>query len=251
VQQNFQAHDQSGIVRAGTYGRGVFELNRASTKGPVEKPPLVLSVQAIQRLEDGAPPYPTVQIPVTFEGGKLARETPFELAPAKGMEVTLEAPEEVEVNGVELKFTGWAVGPRSETSGKITLKADEATKAVAFYEGEEAGEGRKAKPPETTLSAGAKQVCVQSFTHGLQLSWDVSDGVPPVTVKAEIAYPDKHIENMELKFIQGDQTFPMSYPGGGTVKVKVVATDADDASSSAEASVELKPCPSETPTQQR
>src|SRR4029078_9519851 len=32
--------------------------------------------------------------------------------------------------------------------------------------------------------------------------------------------------------------------------VKVVATDADDASSSAEASVELKPCPSETPTQQ-
>jgi hypothetical protein len=56
---------------------------------------------------------------------------------------------------------------------------------------------------------------------------------------------------MELKFIQGDQTFPMSYPGGGTVKVKVVATDADDASSWAEASVELKPCPSETPTQQR
>ena len=46
-------------------------------------------------------------------------------------------------------------------------------------------------------------------------------------------------------------TATMSYPGGGTVKVKVVATDADDASSSAEASVELKPCPSETPTQQR
>ena len=71
VQQNFQAHGQSGIVRAGTYGRGVFELNRASTKGPVEKPPLVLSVQAIQRLEDGAPSYHTVQIPVTFEGGSL------------------------------------------------------------------------------------------------------------------------------------------------------------------------------------
>jgi hypothetical protein len=28
----------------------------------------------------------------------------------------------------------------------------------------------------------------------LQLSWDVSEGVPPVSVKAEIAYPDKHIE---------------------------------------------------------
>jgi hypothetical protein len=84
----------------------VFELNRASSKGPIEKPPLVLSVQAIHRLEDDAPSYPTVQIPVTFEGGKLARETPFELAPAKGMEVTLDAPEEVRANGVELKFAG-------------------------------------------------------------------------------------------------------------------------------------------------
>ena len=84
VQQNFQAHDQSGIVRAGTYGRGVFELNRASTKGPVEKPPLVLSVQAMQRLEDGAPSYPTVEIPVTFEGGKLARETAIRACSGQG-----------------------------------------------------------------------------------------------------------------------------------------------------------------------
>ena len=169
---------------------------------------MVLSVQAIQRLEDGAPPYPTVQIPVTFEGGKLAPETPFELAPAKGMEVTLEAPEEVEVNGVELKFTGWAVGPRSETSGKITLKADEATKAVAFYEGEEAGEGRKAKPPETTLSAGAKQVCVQSFTHGLQLSWDVSDGVPPVTVKPRSPILTSTLRTWSLSSSRAIRLFP-------------------------------------------
>jgi hypothetical protein len=118
------------------------------------------------------------------------------------------------------------------------LKADEATKAVAFYEGEEAGEGQKAKPPEITISASAQQVCVQSFTHALQLSWDVSEGVPPVSV---IAYPDKHIENMELRFIRGAQTFPVTYPEGGTVKVKVAATDACEASSSAEASVELAP----------
>jgi hypothetical protein len=142
---------------------------------------------------------------------------------------------------VELKFTGWAIGQRSETSSKITLKADEATKAVAFYEGEETGESQKAKPPETTISANAQQVCVQSFTHGLQLSWDVSDGVPPVAVKAEIAYPDKH----------GRSDFSHELSGWRDVKVKVVATDADDASSSAEASGELKPCPSETPTQQR
>src|SRR5262249_7941163 len=77
------------------------------------------------------------------------------------------------------------------------------------------------------------QVCVQSFTHALQLSWDVSEGVPPVSVKAEIAYPDKHIENMELRFIRGAQTFPVTYPEGGTVKVKVAATDAGEASSSA------------------
>jgi hypothetical protein len=54
--------------------------------------------------------------------------------------------------------------------------------------------GSEGKASETTISANAQQVCVQSFTHGLQLSWDVFDGVPPVAVKAEIAYPDKHIE---------------------------------------------------------
>src|SRR5262249_46914918 len=35
LQQVFQAHDHSGVVRAGTYGRGVFELNRASSKVPL------------------------------------------------------------------------------------------------------------------------------------------------------------------------------------------------------------------------
>jgi hypothetical protein len=165
---------------------GVFELNRASPKGPIQKPPLVLSVQAVQRLEDGAPSYPSVQISVTFKGGKVTGETPFALAPPKGMEVTFEAPEEVEVNGVELKFTGWAIGQRSETLRKIT----------------------QAKPPETTISASAQQVCVQSFTHGLQLSWDVSDGVPPVAVKARSPIPTNTLKTWSLSSSRAIRLFP-------------------------------------------
>jgi hypothetical protein len=66
---------------------------------------------------------------------------------------------------VEPKFTGWAIGQRSETSSKVTLKADEATKAVAFYEGEETGEGQKAKPPETTNHLGQRAAGLRAELH--------------------------------------------------------------------------------------
>jgi hypothetical protein len=84
VHQNFQARDRSGVVRAGTYGRGIFELTR--TSGPLEKPPLVLSVLALQLNDDGAPSYLNVPIPVSVKDQKLRRDTPFELTPLKGTE---------------------------------------------------------------------------------------------------------------------------------------------------------------------
>jgi hypothetical protein len=55
-------------------------------------------------------------------------------------------------------------------------------------------------------------------------------------------YPDKHVENVELKPIEGSQSFPMTCSKGGSVKVKVIAQDSRNVSSSAESSVQLKPC---------
>ena len=242
VHQNFQAHDRSGIIRAGTYGRGIFELGRISPKPP-HKLPVTLSVQAVQRLKDGAPSYPNVGIPVVVEGKKARGDTPFSLAPPKGAEVTLEAPRDVRVNGVELEFAGWVIaGQRSERTPKITLRVDEATQAIAYYEGEEEPANPKAKPPVAALRTSADQMCAQSLTHSLLLSWNVSDGSAPIIVRAEIAYPDKHIENIELKSSEGSQLFPMSFADGGNLAIKIVATDFSGASSSATSTVRLEPC---------
>ena len=130
---------------------------------------------------------------------------------------------------------------------KISLKVDEAVKAVAYYEGEEGVPNPKAKPLHAAVSASAQQVCVQSFTHELVLSWEISDGQPPVAVRAEITYPDQHVENMGLKPIEGSQAFPMTFAEGGNLKVKIVATDDSNATTSAESSVDLKSCGPKSP----
>ena len=203
---------------------------------------MTLSVQAVQRLEDGAPSYPSVRIPIVVEGKKAQGDTPFSLAPPKNGEVTLEAPRDIRVNGVELEFAGWVIAnQRSKRAPKITLRVDEATQAIAYYEGEEEAANPKAKPPVAVLKTSAERMCAQSLTHSL-LPWNVSDGSAPIIVRAEIAYPDKHIENIELKSFEGSQLFPMSFADGGNLAIKIVATDSSGASSSATSTVRLEPC---------
>lgn len=243
VHQNFQAHDSTGIVRAGTYGRGIFELDRISATGPFEKLPATLSVQAIQTGEDGAPSPLTVKIPVVMKDKKFTRDTPFELTPPKGTEVSLQAPGELREENEVLKFVGWAnPGKRSSPQTKISVKLAEAVKAIAYYEREKRIPDPKAKSLHVTVSTDVKQICVQSFTHELTVSWEVTDGQRPVSVRAEIIYPDKHVERVEFKPIEGSQTFPVNAPKGGDVKVKVMAVDSAKASSAAESKMRLKPC---------
>jgi hypothetical protein len=83
---------------------------------------------------------------------------------------------------------------------------------------------------------------VQSFTHELILSWQISDGQRPASARVEITRPDRRVENVELKPIQGLQAFPMTFPNGGHVGVRIIATDSSNASATAESKVELKPC---------
>lgn len=189
VHQNFQGQDHSGIIRAGTYGRGIFELKRVSSTGLAVKLPATLSVQAIQSGEDGAPSPLTVTIPVVAKDKKYDWETPFELSPVQGTEVSLEAPIEIRKDGGVLKFAGWVISGKPEAQPKITLKVEEATKAIAYYEQEKLIPDSRAKPVNVSVSASAKQLCVQSFTHELTISWEVKDGQRPVIVRAEITYP--------------------------------------------------------------
>ena len=243
VHQNFQGRDRSGVVRAGTFGRGIYELRQVSPTGPFEKPPLTLSVQAVQIGEDGAPSPLSVAVPVSSKEAKSKRETPFELPATSGMEVTLEAPKEIRQKTALLRFLGWSVpGKKPGTQPRITLKLDEASKAIAYYEKTRSLTDPTAKSVQIAITTDVREVCRPGFTHEVTVRWDVTEGQRPVSISGEITYPDKHVEHVELRSLEGSRPFPMDYPRGGEVKVKAIADDGSKRSGSADATVKLKPC---------
>jgi hypothetical protein len=61
-------------------------------------------------------------------------------------------------------------------------------------------------------------------------------------VRLEITPPDRHLENVELKPVEGSQTFPLSYAGGGDVTVKAIATDSAGATATTQSTTVLQPC---------
>src|SRR5207302_7824847 len=109
IHQNFQTHDSSGLIRASTYGRGLYELNRGLAVFPVDPRPVTIAVHAIQLGEDGAPSSVPAQIAVLVNGERHVRAAPFEFAAGDRAEVVLDAPAEVNTEDALLRFVGWAV----------------------------------------------------------------------------------------------------------------------------------------------
>jgi hypothetical protein len=239
--QNFQAHDSSGVIRASTYGRGLYELNR--TIPPFDPRPITVAVQAVQIGDDGAPPSLPVQITVLLNRERYVRAAPFEFTPGDGSEVVLEAPAEVKTDDAVLRFVGWALpGGRRSSEPRIVLEASEAVNVIANYQEVQSIPDKDAKPLGVNATATARQVCLQNVTHELVLSWEVLDGQRPATVSAEVAYPDRHVEGIGLKPIQGTQPFPINYPAGGTLRVKMIAMDSTGKLAVTESAVPLEPC---------
>jgi hypothetical protein len=142
-----------------------------------------------------------------------------------------------------LRFAGWVLpGGKRSAERRITLKAGETVSAVANYDEVRSIADDDAKPIRLAVAATAQRVCVQNVTHELVLSWEVLDGQRPADVHAEVAYPDRHREAIWLKPIQGTQAFPISYAAGGTVSVKMIATDSTDRPAVTESQVRLEPC---------
>ncbi len=242
VHQNFQGRDHSGVIRASTYGRGLYELNRALSP-PRDPRPVVLGVHALQVGEDGAPPSLPAEITVLLKGQRYVRAAPFEIAPGDDAEVVLEAPAEIKKEDAVLRFVGWAFpGGKRSSERRIVLKLSEAVDAVANYEEARSIPDKDAKPLRVTASATARRVCVQNLTHELLLSWEIVDGQRPARMRAEIGYPDRRRETIELKPVQGSQPFPLNYPAGGTIIVKMIATDSTDKPAVSESTVRLEPC---------
>jgi hypothetical protein len=138
---------------------------------------------------------------------------------------------------------GWSVpGKKPGRQPTITLKLDEAARAVAYYEKTKSITDPKAKPVQIAIKAEARDVCQRGYSHEVTIHWSVTEGQRPVSIRAEIIYPDKHIENVELRTNEGSRPFPTDYPGGGEIRVKAIADDSTKQNASAEATVQLKPC---------
>jgi len=244
VHQSFQGRDRSGIVRCGTWGRGIFERREnLIIFAANEKSAGTLRVQASSRNEDGPPSPLTATIQIKVQKAQLSREAPFEIPIGAKEQVSLEAPQEIRDHAGLFRFSGWRVnGKPGGMTTKITLIINEATQAMACYEREKPASTGKAAPLRVTLTSDARQVCVPSFSHELTISWSATDGTPPVVVRAEVTFPDTHVENFGLKGFEGSKAIPMNYPAGGAIKIKMIAQDANKQEATGEATVTLKPC---------
>jgi hypothetical protein len=98
------------------------------------------------------------------------------------------------------------------------------------------------QPLNVSSSATARQVCSSNFSHELMVTWKVTGGRPPIQVTIEITGPDGKVETIKDLPLEGERKFQLNYPGGGSVKIKVVAKDASNSSSSAQSSVQLGKC---------
>ena len=229
------------IIRAGTYGRGIFELNRTAGK-KIPDWPRMLEVTATEIAADGAPPSVAAQIAVISSGSRSTRDVPFKVSADDVEEISLEAPTQIQSGNRVLKFVGWVVsGKRHEVGNKISIKVAEASTAVAFYKGEETQE-RAEGPPSVSLSADAEFLCAQGLTHRLNITWRASGGQPTLGLTTEIVYPDGHVETGAIRSRNGSQQYLLTAPKGGSVRIKITAQDANKATASATTAVQLKPC---------
>ena len=160
----------------------------------------------------------------------------------KGTRVTLEAPQDVRSDHAKLKFVGWVIGGRQERSRTVSLTLDDAIKAVAYYEGEEAAPGSKASPLHVALTATVAQSCVHRLTHDVTLSWKITGGRPPCASRHTLLIPTGTLRTWDLSRSRACRDFPISVPDGGGLHVGIVATDVGKATSSAETTVKLIPC---------
>ena len=243
VHQSLQFRYQTGVIRAATYGRSVFELNR-SPRQIVEKFPLTLDVAAAEVEKDGPPRSLNVRVAIEASGKKYAQEAPFPFVPEELSEITLQVPKEIRDGDRLLKFVGWVVSGKGQgVNNKLSLKFTKGTNAVAHYKLKSEPQNPKGQTPRVSISATEELLCSENLSHLLIVTWDAMGGEPAVRVILEITYPDKHIENTELKPRHGSQRFALNAPKGGLAKVKITAWNSNNESSSADATVRLKACP--------
>ena len=146
----------SGVVRAGTYGRGIFELQRPSFISTL----VALSVQAAEVGRGTATPSLPVTILINGLTQLISEETPFNANLPPGSPITLVAPGAIQVGSERFDFVEWKVSgiqpsPQptialSPSPSQITISPNQNTTAIAYY--------KLIGPPVNVLSVQATQV---------------------------------------------------------------------------------------------
>jgi hypothetical protein len=254
----FTSGGVAGVILAGTYGRGVFELQRPDnapatllrTVRQLSAQP-ALAVLATEIGEDGVAPSLNVtingSISIATTTAAFTDQSPFQRSIAPGSTVTLNAPNQIQIGDEILQFAGWNVAnPQTTISNPVTFTVSGDTKALAYYVLKQRIPDTQVIPLQVSVSTNTAPVCVQGLSHNLTVSWSTTGGQLPANVRADITDPAGHVLTYGLKTTSGSKVFPLRLLSGGRLNVKMIATDWTSSNSSAESIVMLQACKSQT-----
>jgi hypothetical protein len=133
-------------------------------------------------------------------------------------------------------------GTRREPQNRLTITFDKLSSIVAHYTVKEETPRRSANRMAVSLGVAVRDVCVAGLSHELTVTSEVTGGQRPIAARAEISYPDKTGESSEIKPIASGRQLPVNFPRGGSVTIRVTATDAGKATAYSEKVTPLTPC---------
>ena len=95
------------------------------------------------------------------------------------------------------------------------------------------------EPLTVSVSASASAVGQATHSHVVAVSWKITGGTPPYALSITVTGPDGAVISQGGEAIEGEESFELAYPNGGTATVSVAVKDAAGASASGMASVTL------------
>ncbi len=243
----------TGIVRAATYGRGAWELG---VVGPIvvgeqiaprqEPGTVTLAAEALLTEVDGGVPSLALPLIVHGPGGSLTAATPFRQTFPAGAEVTLELrAQPTAPDGAVLELLGWVIDgvPTASDGGRLVVVLSGDTSVLAYYRQRQPAPQHPGGPLEARLAAAAESLCQQSFSHRVNVAWQVLGGEAPARLELVVRDPAWRATLLTLRPRAGSAELPFDFPCGGAVQLHLLVTDAAAAHAAAFVQLELPVCP--------
>ncbi len=250
------ADGASEVVRAATWGRGVYEL--VSSRSIVVPPPspslppgqVAVGVRASR---PGSGLFsPTIRAGIQVQSAnKTGTElTPFESLVISGGDVTFTAPLLVDTGTEIVELVGWYVQPaaggmgQNHTGSTITLRVMDNTLVDVIYRLVKTHRDANAGPLKTGLTVQAVSLCLPGMSHQLEVKFSVLAGQPPVRATFEFVKPDGQIESWTTgRMPPTEGALPLDFANGGETTFQITAHDAEGVVARSSSTVRLSNCP--------